>query len=101
MLVRSLRCQTAPRRPLQKSFLQKIRLVDVLNRVFLFPNRSRYCFYANRPATKFLDNRAENNEVHLVEAGRINFYQGQRRLSDLSAHNRFIFDLGEVAHSAQ
>src|SRR5215213_9005715 len=78
MSVRERRCQSSPRRPIQKSNLNQIRFDDLLDRVFLFVNGSGNRAQADWSTVELLDYRQQQLSIHLVEAVGVDFHAIQR-----------------------
>src|SRR6188508_27320 len=62
---------TTSRRALQKTKLQQIGLVDVLDRVRLLAERDRERREAHRPTTKLVRDRGQQVTIDLLQPGRV------------------------------
>src|SRR6516162_7127080 len=78
MRIRSLGGNTTARRPRDESLLQEIGFVHLANGVGFLADRCRQGFDSDRATVKFVDDRAQDGAVHLVEATGINFQQLER-----------------------
>ena len=84
MFVRERRRQAAARRAIQKSDLNQIRFDDLLDRIFLFVNRSGNRAQADRSTVELLDDRQQQFAIHLIETVRVDFHSIQRIVRDFS-----------------
>ena len=93
--------QTSPWRALQKTLLQKIRLVDIFNCVLLFANGRGYGLDTDRSTIEFLDNRPQNRQVHFVKPGLIHFNQREGDMGHFLSHNRLFLHLGIITDPSE
>src|SRR5687767_13900674 len=68
VLVGARRGDAAARRAIEESGLDQKRLVHVLDRVFFFIDGGGNAVQANRPPAEFVDDRAQQLAIDLVEA---------------------------------
>src|SRR5690242_8777458 len=62
---------------IEKPDLDQVRLDDLLDRIFLFMNRSGDRAQPYRAAVELLDDRQEQFAIHLIETIRVNFHSVQ------------------------
>src|SRR5688500_13042872 len=84
---------------IQKSDLDQVRIDDLFDRVLLFLYRSRDGDRDDWSATKFLYERQQQFERHLVETVIIDFHPVQRVIRECLRHASVIFDSRVVAHT--
>ena len=85
----------------QKTLLQQIRLIDVLERHGLFANRRRERFQADRPAVIEFDDTAQHPPVRRIEAHLVHFQAQQRGVGDLFGDDAVGAHLRIVAHALE
>src|SRR5262245_19793009 len=101
MLVREASGDSATRRALQETFLDQVRLDDVLEGSPLLADRGREAVDADRAAVELLDHGEQELAVHRVEAVRVDLEQVHRGLRDALVDRAVALDLRVVAHAAQ
>ena len=69
MIERGLRDLPSPTGPVQKSSLDEIGLVDILEGALVFLNGGSERLHPHGSATEFIDNREEDMPIHLIETG--------------------------------
>src|SRR6187551_241184 len=72
----------APLGSLEKSLLDEVRLVYVLQRPRILPHRDGHGAESHRPAAELLDDGGEDARVHVVEAELVHIEAGERRAGD-------------------
>ena len=87
--------------PLQKAELEKIRLVDVLDRLRLLTHRGGQRRQPDRPTLKLRRQGGQDRDVQLVQPPLVDLEQRQGELGGLAADATVATYLGVVANSAE
>ena len=101
MLAPELRHDAAARGSLDQAELEEVRLVDVLDRVLLLPERHRQGREPDRPAVELVHDRAEEIPVDPLEPLVVDLEKSQRLAGDIDSHGAVVAHLGDVADAPQ
>src|SRR5437868_5152260 len=101
VLVGLCRGHAASRRPVEEPDLDQERLVDILERVPLLAHRRGKAAHANRPPVEFIDDRAEQAPIDLVEAVLVHFEHRERTRGHVRSDAPVGAHLRVIAHTAQ
>jgi len=96
------RCCHAPaRRTVQKTLLDQKGFDHIFNGIFLFANGSSQGFHTDGPAAELVDNRLQEDSVHLVEALFVDFESQQGLVGQPFLDGAVAVHLGEIPDPPQ
>ena len=101
MLVCQRRCLASARGTFDESFLDEVRLIDILNRAGIFAHGGSDGVESDRSATELIDDGREQFVIYLIEAESIDIQRLEGILGDVEIDRAVAFDLGEVSHASQ
>ena len=101
MFVGQRRGHAAALGAIEQAQLHQVRLVNLLDGIFFFAERSGDGIQAHGAAGKFLDDREHEIAVHFVEAVFIDAEPVERFAGDVGGDAALRAHFGEVAHAAQ
>ena len=101
MLVCQRRCLASARGTFDESFLDEVRLIDILNRAGIFAHSGSDGIEADRAAAELIDDGREEFVIYLIEAESIDIQRLESVLGDVEIDRAVAFDLSEVAHASQ
>ena len=101
MLKRETGGNTTTGGPFQVAGLNEVWFVHVFDSPPFFPNGCRQGFDPNGPSGEFLNERLEEQAVHVIKPGAVHPDPGKRRVGDLTGHRTVAFDLRKVPHAPE
>ena len=101
MLVCQRRCLASARGTFDESFLDEVRLIDILDGAGIFTHSGSDSVESDRSATELIDDGREEFVIYLIEAESIDIQRLEGILGDVEVDSAVAFDLGKVAHASQ
>ena len=101
MVVGFFGSDASARRPREESFLQEIRLADILERNALFADAGGEGIQADRAAFVLLHDGQELVTVKFVESGFVDFQTIKGVARDLCIDDALSFYLSKIAHAVE
>src|SRR5215471_18285322 len=95
------RGDAAARRALEKTGLDEVRLVEILERAAILSQRRGQRAHADRAAAELFDDRLQDPAVELVKAVLVHLQPRERSARRFELERRFPGDLGEIAQTPQ
>ena len=96
MAISRLRGRSSPGRPVQKSVLNQVGFVDILDGSRVFSDGRRQGIKTHGAAVEFLDQRQKKPPVHLIQTAGIYLQKIQRERSHFLIDLSLVLDLGKI-----
>src|SRR3990172_10050455 len=101
MIISVFRDNAATRSASQESDLHKIRLINILNGLYLFRNGGGNRGQPYRTASEFFNDGPQHMSVGRLKSQRVNVNQFQSLFGHGAVYELMVFDLGKISYSLQ
>ena len=101
MLVSQRRCLASARGTFDESFLDEVRLIDILDGTGIFAHGGSDGVESDRSAAELIDDGGEEFVIYLIETESVDIQRLEGVLGDVEIDSTVAFNLGEVAHASQ